>query len=367
MLTERSRRLIGVHTHGRHRVLALFDGEQAFLETVQFVEEQGGAGLWRWDIATGEMRWSRGFFTLLGVDRDSIVPSLECLQRMTHPEDVRAPGEFEALIAAGGGLKREFRIIQPSGRVRWLSSRGEVLLDRTGSPARVIGLVLDVTQQHETRARADALQARLSAIMDSLGAATWCTTPDGRGIDVLGWCKMTGQAPSEAIGLGWLEAVHPEDRPAVADAWREAVDREDRYEKEFRLRLKRGEYRRVRARAAPVRARDGKILEWVGITMQLESEQSETSRAREAKLTGSQLRAGRALLNWSVKELAEASGVSASTIRRLEEVDWEPKSEEPALPLLRRALEKRGVAFQFPAGGTPSVGLNRSSADSATG
>ena len=341
-------------------MLVLFDGDHGLRDTVHFIEEQGGAGLWRWDLTDEEMQWSTGFFRLLGVERDSVSPSFEYLQAVTHPEDVRPPGELEAIVTNGGALRREFRIIQPSGRVRWLSSCGEVLLDKTGAAIRVVGVVFDVTLQHEMRARAETLQARLTSIVESLGASAWCTGPDGRGIDVLGWCKFTGQSPREAIGYGWLDAVHPDDRADVLAAWKDAVGRGERYDKEYRLRGTDGQYRAVRAFAAPVRGKDGKIFEWAGMTVELHSRRDPTGKSSsELKLTGAQLRAGRALLNWSVKDLADHAGVSPSTIRRLEESDAAPKGEEPALPLLQAALEQRGVAFLFPTSGPPSVGLSR--------
>ena len=43
-------------------------------------------------------------------------------------------------------------------------------------------------------------------------------------------------------------------------------------------------------------------------------------------LTGSQMRMARGYLRWSVKELAEASGVSGTTIKRMEDGDGVPKS-----------------------------------------
>jgi ribosome-binding protein aMBF1 (putative translation factor) len=56
-------------------------------------------------------------------------------------------------------------------------------------------------------------------------------------------------------------------------------------------------------------------------------------------LSGSQIRAGRALLGWSARTLAEQSGVSESTIRRAEAVDGTPRVRADNLLVLERAME----------------------------
>lgn len=71
----------------------------------------------------------------------------------------------------------------------------------------------------------------------------------------------------------------------------------------------------------------------------------------------SQLRAARALLGWSQERLAEASGVSVPTIKRLEPGEGLVQTRVDTLEKLRRALEAEGVSFTN--GGEPGVKLRR--------
>ncbi len=66
-------------------------------------------------------------------------------------------------------------------------------------------------------------------------------------------------------------------------------------------------------------------------------------------VTGRQLRAARGALNWSVRQLSEATGVGTSTIVRYEEVDGVPPNRIGNLEKLVRALEDAGIEFT----GTP--------------
>src|SRR5215203_1133866 len=61
-------------------------------------------------------------------------------------------------------------------------------------------------------------------------------------------------------------------------------------------------------------------------------------------VTGSQLRAARALVRWSVDDLAESSRVAVATISHAEETEDGTVSLTPAhATALRRALEGAGV------------------------
>lgn len=66
-------------------------------------------------------------------------------------------------------------------------------------------------------------------------------------------------------------------------------------------------------------------------------------------ITGDQMRAARALLRWSAKDLAEKSGVSLPTIQRMEAASGTPSALAPNLEAVRRAIEAAGVVL-IPAG-----------------
>ena len=76
-------------------------------------------------------------------------------------------------------------------------------------------------------------------------------------------------------------------------------------------------------------------------------------------LTGEQLRAARAMLKVEQGELAEASGVSIETIKRLERMDGLLSANTRTLDALRRALEADGVIFIPENGGLAGIRLRR--------
>ena len=76
-------------------------------------------------------------------------------------------------------------------------------------------------------------------------------------------------------------------------------------------------------------------------------------------LTSEQVRAARALLRWEQRDLAEASGVSLPSVKRLETQRGPLAAQERTIVELRKALEKAGVEFIVENGGGAGVRLRK--------
>lgn len=62
-------------------------------------------------------------------------------------------------------------------------------------------------------------------------------------------------------------------------------------------------------------------------------------------ITAAQIRAARALLRWSARELSKQSGLSLPTIQRMESAEGIPSSFAKNLNAVRDAFESAGVIF----------------------
>ncbi len=69
-------------------------------------------------------------------------------------------------------------------------------------------------------------------------------------------------------------------------------------------------------------------------------------------ITSDQIRAARALLRWSGKDLAEKTGLGFSTLMRLEVLEGVPSAQAKTLEAIQKAFEEAGVEFI----GTPENG-----------
>ncbi len=69
-------------------------------------------------------------------------------------------------------------------------------------------------------------------------------------------------------------------------------------------------------------------------------------------LTGEQVRAARAALNWSAQDLADKAGIARRTLVTTEAVDGVPQTTTSTLKKIQAALEAAGIEFV----GTPDDG-----------
>jgi len=69
-------------------------------------------------------------------------------------------------------------------------------------------------------------------------------------------------------------------------------------------------------------------------------------------ITSDQIRAARAMLRWSGKDLAEKTGLGFSTLMRLESLEGVPGTHAKTLAAIEKAFENAGIEFI----GTPDDG-----------
>jgi transcriptional regulator with XRE-family HTH domain len=82
---------------------------------------------------------------------------------------------------------------------------------------------------------------------------------------------------------------------------------------------------------------------------------------RPKSLTSEQIRAARALLNWSAEDLAREAALGLATIRRAENSENGTSMTAANDLAVRRALETAGVEFIDENGGGPGVRLRHRS------
>jgi diguanylate cyclase (GGDEF)-like protein/PAS domain S-box-containing protein len=137
-------------------------------------------GTWEWNVVTGEVVWSDETFRIYGFEPNAFVPTFENLVEIVHPDDrslLKA-----AIDDAIGGMRPydlEHRVVRPSGEVRWVHRRAEVVRGEGDEPLRMIGTVHDITErraleeQLEHQAFHDSLTdlPNRHLLMDRLGKA----------------------------------------------------------------------------------------------------------------------------------------------------------------------------------------------------
>ncbi len=116
-------------------------------ERLRLAQETAHVAVWDLDVRTGRVTHSPELLRIYGLEADAI-DTYDRWQERVHPDDLeRVETEREAALAKDEPFDIEFRIVRPSGEVRWVSVIGRGYRDASGEPVRVLGVTRDITDR----------------------------------------------------------------------------------------------------------------------------------------------------------------------------------------------------------------------------
>lgn len=139
----------------------------------------------------------------------------------------------------------------------------------TNEEASLLVAVAERTWEAVERARAEAaLQAserRMRSLVTGIPQLLFRAESDGCRIwSSPQWMQFTGLGFEESAGHGWLDAVHPDERAATLAAWAGVEERGVYYIEHRIVHAASGEHRWHQTRATPLRDHEGRNVEWLG-------------------------------------------------------------------------------------------------------
>jgi PAS domain S-box-containing protein len=122
-------------------------------------------GYWERDLKTNRLIWSDETYRVFGLRREDSIHTIEDILERLVPEDRPVMRDaIEKAVETGTRYDVEYRVLQPSGEVRTVHSRGEVKRDPSGQPYRMFGTVQDITERKRTEQRIMA-QHRVTEVL----------------------------------------------------------------------------------------------------------------------------------------------------------------------------------------------------------
>jgi PAS domain S-box-containing protein len=196
------------------------------------------AGIWEWDLASGDLLWSDETWWLSGMEPSGEPPSLASWLQTIHPED-----RERVSVTIGESVKHEvaavidYRVVMRDGAVRWLSARGSPHFDGDGGLVGYIGAVIDVTEQKTMEQALRESEARYRVFAENAGDVVYEGGADG----VLRWVSpsvtaLLGWLPEQMVGTSFLDFLHPDDLVAMRETRRGPAFAEGAFRRELRVR-----------------------------------------------------------------------------------------------------------------------------------
>jgi PAS domain S-box-containing protein len=193
---------------------------------------------WTIDADTREALYvSEAYETITGRSCRSLIENPLSYEDVIHSDDrVHVLGKLEE-AAQNGQFNERFRIVRPSGEVRWVWTRGFPVRDAEGKIRRFVGTVLEITAQKEAEEQIAtnlALAQSSWAEAEALRKATFGLTQDLRMDFVL---EALLQSLADLIPYSCARVLIPEGGPHVLSLGEKLSPQTPKPRSEFPLTL----------------------------------------------------------------------------------------------------------------------------------
>src|SRR5262245_27133452 len=121
-------------------------------------------GVYTYDVNKGAILISEGYAAIHGLPEGTTKTSYSEWRARVHPEDLGRMEDIrnQAFVDRRKEDNAEFRIVLPTGEIRWIERRGSISYGEDGRPERAVGAIIDVTE----RKRGEQYQRTLNAELD---------------------------------------------------------------------------------------------------------------------------------------------------------------------------------------------------------
>jgi len=127
---------------------------QRIQQRLELAQKAAQIGTFEWNIQSHDVTWTAELEALYGLAPGSFDGRYDGWIQTIHSDDrVKTEQELWQAVKTGQGLDTEFRIVCPSGEIRWIAVKSSLFHDQAGKPLRMIGIHMDITEKKQLEAQ----------------------------------------------------------------------------------------------------------------------------------------------------------------------------------------------------------------------
>ncbi len=178
-------------------------------------------GLWHRVIGTGAVVMDARTCAIIGCEPHELEQNFNAFLSLVHPEDaMRVRQQIDThLRGETAAYEAEFRILHKAGHWVWVMARGRVAeRDRHGTPLRIAGTMMDITDRKRSEDALRESEARYRGIFDGAIEGMYRTSVEGRNL-------LANPALAHTLGYDSAEDVVRSVTDAARQVWVDAKER----------------------------------------------------------------------------------------------------------------------------------------------
>lgn len=223
-------------------------------ENIFYSQQLSRIGSWTYDILKDEIFWTEEIYDILECSPENLEAKLEHFYSNIHPDDLEKVKKAIHNALAGKEYDLEYRIITFNGTEKYINEKAIILSDENRNPAKIIGVVQDITERKVIENDLKAFGNSLILPQKTTGIGYWkydVLEDEFYGTEEM--YRIYGINPQDFIKgfKNVIKLVHPEDQAKLQSALEQYFAGKS-CETEYRIPQSDGTVKFVIARGEPL-------------------------------------------------------------------------------------------------------------------
>lgn len=173
------------------------------LDELNFYMRSSSQAKWEWNLKTNQITYSYNWTEILGYPIEELGSSLEVWRTKVHPDDYEAIEQqlFNYIFKKIDKYDGVVRILHKDGHYVWIKYSGIMLTDANGTPKKIIGTHIDVSEIKEKELELAQQRNDYDNMVNNLAEIVFKTDLNGNILFLnKQWEKTTGYELTSCIG-----------------------------------------------------------------------------------------------------------------------------------------------------------------------
>lgn len=241
------------------------------------------AMIWR-ASPTGQIEsWNRTMIQNLGKPWES-PDSLDLISKIDPAQAEAVEDRWRRSVKLGGPYEDTYRVLSNDGKYQWHLVRAMPFRDEDGRIISWYGIHTNIDALKNAENALQMREHQLLGIIETVPSLLWAASPTGEPTHISRRVRdYSGMSLETFLNLGWEAFLHPNDFENTAKIFFKSIQTGESFSAIHRLRRSDGQYRWHHAMGEPLRDPEGKIVQWYGISVDIDDQKRAEDHLREMR------------------------------------------------------------------------------------